>query len=322
MTTMRKKKERIRAMKRLVSTLNLSHGDWLRYRKLGIGGSDAGAICGLNPYVTAMQVYHDKTSDAINATDNEAMRQGRDLEEYVAQRFMGATGKKVRKANAIFYNEENPFMLANVDRLVVGEDAGLECKTASPYMADKWKDGDIPMHYQIQCHHYMAVCNASAWYIAVLIYGKEFKFHKIERDEDIIADLVQIEKTFWEENVLGHVLPDPDGSKTADAVIASYFKDTSPTPILLPSSFDGRLERRQDLISAIDEMEKEKKQIEQELKLYMGGAETAENEQFRVSWKPVDSRRVDGNKLKEEQPEIYAKYQKTIHSRRFTINAA
>ena len=97
-------------MKRLVSTLNLSHGDWLRYRKLGIGGSDAGAICGLNPYVTAMQVYHDKTSDAINATDNEAMRQGRDLEEYVAQRFMGATGKKVRKANAIFYNEENPFM--------------------------------------------------------------------------------------------------------------------------------------------------------------------------------------------------------------------
>lgn len=213
-------------------------------------------------------------------------------------------------------------MLANVDRLIVGEDAGLECKTASPYMADKWKDGDIPMHYQIQCHHYMAVCNASAWYIAVLIYGKEFKFHKIERDEDIIADLVQIEKTFWEENVLGHVLPDPDGSKTADAVIASYFKDTSPTPILLPSSFDGRLERRQDLISAIDEMEKEKKQIEQELKLYMGGAETAENEQFRVSWKPVDSSRVDGNKLKEEEPEIYAKYQKTIHSRRFTINAA
>ena len=69
-------------------------------------------------------------------------------------------------------------------------------------------------------------------------------------------------------------------------------------------------------------MKKEKKQIEQELKLYMGKAETAENDQFKVSWKPVDSSRVDGNKLKEEQPEIYAKYQKTIHSRRFTINAA
>lgn len=113
-------------MKRLVSTLDLSHGEWLRYRKLGIGGSDAGAICGLNPYVTAMQVYHDKISDTADDTANEAMRQGRDLEEYVAQRFMEATGKKVRRANAIFYNEENPFMLANVDRLIVGEDAGLE----------------------------------------------------------------------------------------------------------------------------------------------------------------------------------------------------
>ena len=309
-------------MKRLVSTLNLSHEEWLRYRKRGIGGSDAGAICGLNPYVTAMQVYHDKTSDTADDTDNEAMRQGRDLEEYVSQRFMEATGKKVRRANAIFYNEDNPFMLANVDRLLVGEDAGLECKTASPYMADKWKDGEIPMHYQIQCHHYMAVCDTRAWYIAILIYGKEFKFHKIERDEDIITDLIQIEKDFWENNVLGHTLPAPDGSKAADTVISNYFKETKPVSILLPPSFDGMLEHRQDLVSAIDEMKKEKKQIEQELKLYMGKAETAENDQFKVSWKPVDSSRVDGNKLKEEQPEIYAKYQKTIHSRRFTINAA
>lgn len=309
-------------MKRFVSTLNLSHGEWLRYRKLGIGGSDAGAICGLNPYVTAMQVYHDKISDTADDTDNEAMRQGRDLEEYVAQRFMEATGKKVRRANAIFYNEENPFMLANVDRLIVGEDAGLECKTASPYMADKWKGGEIPMHYQIQCHHYMAVCDTRAWYIAVLIYGKEFKFHKIERDEDIIADLIQIEKDFWEDNVLSRTLPAPDGPKAADKVIASYFKETEPVSILLPSSFDGILKHRQDLVSAIDKMEKEKKQIEQELKLYMGKAETAENDQFKISWKPVDSSRVDGDKLKEEQPEIYARYQKTIHSRRFTINAA
>lgn len=189
-------------------------------------------------------------------------------------------------------------------------------------MADKWKGGEIPMHYQIQCHHYMAVCDTRAWYIAVLIYGKEFKFHKIERDEDIIADLIQIEKDFWEDNVLSRTLPAPDGPKAADKVIASYFKETEPISILLPPSFDGILEHRQDLVSAIDKMEKEKKQIEQELKLYMGKAETAENDQFKISWKPVDSSRVDGDKLKEEQPEIYARYQKTIHSRRFTINAA
>ena len=62
-------------MKRLVSTLNLSKEDWLRYRKCGITGTDAGAILGLNPYRSAFQVYHDKISDTIENIDNEAMRQ-------------------------------------------------------------------------------------------------------------------------------------------------------------------------------------------------------------------------------------------------------
>ena len=72
-------------MKRLVSTLNLPKEDWLRYRKCGIAGTDAGAILGLNPYRSAFQVYHDKISDTIENIDNEAMRQGRDLEDYYVQ---------------------------------------------------------------------------------------------------------------------------------------------------------------------------------------------------------------------------------------------
>ena len=115
-------------MKKLVSTLNLSRDEWLKYRKQGIGGSDAGAICGLNPYTTAMHVYYDKTSETASDTDSEAMRQGRDLEDYVARRFMEASGKKVRRANAIFCHEDHPFMLANVDRMVSGEN--VHSKTA------------------------------------------------------------------------------------------------------------------------------------------------------------------------------------------------
>ena len=162
-------------LNRLVSTSGMDHATWLEYRKKGIGGSDAGSICGLNPYATAISVYQDKTQEEVTEkADNESMRQGRDLEEYVARRFMEETGKKVRRANSIFYMEENPFMLANVDRLIVGEDAGLECKTASAYSADKWKDGHIPESYEIQCHHYMAVTGADAWYIACVILGREF----------------------------------------------------------------------------------------------------------------------------------------------------
>ena len=115
-----------------ISLAGVGNLEWLRLRKAGIGGSDAGAICGVNPYSSAMKVFHDKTSEEVEEQDNEAVRIGHDLEDYVAQRFMEATGLKVRKSNFMYRSKEHPFMIADVDRLVVGEDAGLECKTALP----------------------------------------------------------------------------------------------------------------------------------------------------------------------------------------------
>lgn len=308
-------------MKKLVATAGLDREEWLRYRKRGLGGSDAGAVCGLNPYRTAMQVYDDKTTDATEETDNEAMRQGRELEDYVARRFMEAAGKKVCRANFMYYDEENPFMLADVDRMIVGENAGLECKTASPYLADRWKNGEIPVSYQIQCYHYMSVCNADAWYIAVVIFGREFKYYRIERDEEVISDLRQIERNFWESHILKRILPEPDGSELADKVISGYFKKSMEETIPL-RGFDEKLGRRQELESLLDEMTTEKKQIEQELKLYLGEAEAAENANYRVSWKSVNSQRIDEKRLKEERPEVYEQYRKTLSFRRFTVKAA
>lgn len=308
-------------MKKLVSTLDLDKREWLRYRKGGIGGSDAGAVCGLNPYRSVMEVYYDKISEEIEEIDNEAMRQGREFEDYVARRFMEATGKKVRRANAMFYDEKHPFMLADVDRMVVGENAGLECKTASPYMAEKWKDGKIPVSYEIQCHHYMSVMNTDAWYIAVLIYGREFKFYRIERDDQMLADLIGIEQDFWENHVRKRVIPSPDGSEAADSVIAEYYKRSNSQSIPL-LGFNERLRRRGELMEVIERMETEKRQIEQELKLFLGESETAEGEGYRVSWKNIVTSRVDSERLKKERPEIYKEYQKASTSRRLTVRAA
>ena len=308
-------------MKKIVSTLNMEKQEGLNYRKQGIGGSDAGAVCGLNPYKTAMEVYQDKVSLETEEFDNEAMRQGRDFEDYVARRFTEVTGKKVRRANAMFCHETYPFMRADVDRMVVGEKAGLECKTASPFLADKWQDGQVPIHYYIQCLHYMTVCDVDAWYIAVLIFGREFKYYRMERDEEMIADLIRIEQDFWQNHVLKGQMPSPDGSKLADSVIAEYYKQTIAETIPL-TGFNEKIKRRQELSEIIGKMDTEKRQIEQELKLYLGEAEIAENEQYRVSWKAVHSNRLDEKRLKEEEPEIYEKYKKSVLSRRFTVKAA
>ena len=210
-------------MKRMISTVGLSRADWLCTRRQGITGTDAGAITGMNPYVSAFQVYQDKLSTDIQEADNEAMRQGRDLEEYVASRFMEATGFKVRRANAIFRNEAHPIMLADFDRLIVGQKAGLECKTVSPYSADKWKNGAIPLHYQMQVQHYLAVSGFDCWYLAAVILGKEFIIRKIDRDEELIQYLITIEERFWKEHVLAHVMPEPDGSNSCSEAIAHLY---------------------------------------------------------------------------------------------------
>ena len=173
-----------------IPTADMPHDEWLRLRKTGIGGSDAGAICGLNPFSSPMKVFLDKTSLETEEQDSEAIRQGNDLEDYVAQRFMEATGLKVRRSNFLYRSVEKPFMIADVDRLAVGENAGLECKTASAYNSDKWADGDIPLHYLMQCYHYMAVTGKRTWYLAAVILGREFTYRKLEWDDEIIHGLI------------------------------------------------------------------------------------------------------------------------------------
>lgn len=309
-------------MKKLVSTLGLDHAEWLRYRKNGIGGSDAGAVCGLHPYSSPMKVYYDKTSDETGDPDNESMRQGRDLEEYVARRFCEETGFKVRKANGIYYDEERPFMLADADRLIVGQRAGLECKTVSPYSAERWSDGKIPLHYQVQCYHYMSVFRMDTWYIAALVLGKDFIIRKITWDDSVIQDLRQIEGDFWKNHVEKRILPQPDGSEVSEKLILEAFGKAEPGNVVPLSGFSEKLVRRKELTELIEKMDTEKKQIEQELKLYIGNAEGAEGEGYRVSWKNVVTNRVDSERLKQEKPEVYRAYLKPTNSRRLLVKVA
>lgn len=309
-------------MRRLVSTIDLPKTDWLKYRKKGITGTDAGAICGLNPYSSAFQIYQDKITDEIEEFDNESMRQGRDLEEYVARRFSEETGLKVRRANAIFQNEENPFMLADFDRLIVGQKAGLECKTVSPYSSDKWNDGNIPLYYQMQVQHYLAVSGFDCWYIAAVVFGREFLIRKIERDEELINYLIDIERGFWYNNVLAGIMPEPDGSDNCSEMIAKmYFKGQENKTINL-SGYKEILDRRADLDKLIKKMEKEKKEIDQKIKMEMQDATVALEAGYKISWSNFEQNKLNTKKLKEEKPDIYKEYCKSSTNRRFTVSHA
>lgn len=305
-------------MKILCSTLNQSKEDWLKVRKIGIGGSEAATVAGLNPWASPLNVYIDKLSDDIEDIDNERMRIGRDLEDYVAQRFQDETGLKVRRMNQMLQHEEHDFMLANLDRVIVGEKAFLECKTTGSYGKKEWEDG-IPMHYQIQCMHYLAVTGFDHCYIACLIGNEKFIWHRIDRDEETINMLIDIERDFWNNNILKQVPPDADGSDQYDNILKQKYPDSNGNKIEIELSYAEKIKRRLELKELIDSMEKEVNQIDQEIKNEIQENETAVCGDYLISWKAQTRNSIDTTRLKKELPDIADKYMKSSVSRVFKI---
>lgn len=292
--------------------------EWLEDRMQGIGGSDAGAVLGFNQYKSAYTLWCEKTGRIdSDVPDNESMRQGRDLEQYVAERWMEATGKKVRRSGFSFQSKEHPFMLANVDRLVIGENAGLECKTASALTRTKYDRGDIPASYYAQCMHYMAVTGLERWYIAILVMGKGFYTYTIERDDKEIEALISAEEDFWS-SVTNGKEPEIDGSQSTSDTLASLYPESGGETEDLPELDDAAV-MLDDISSRIKELEAMKKQYENRIKDTMKDLEKCDTGSAVITWKTVTSGRLDTKKLKAEMPEVYEKYVKQTSSRRFTL---
>ncbi len=303
----------------IVNVKDLSREEWLEYRQLGIGGSDAAAACGLSKWKSPAQLYLDKTAPIEKQeSESEHLRQGRDFEDYVAQRFTEATGKKVRRDNHMMSDDKYPFLIADIDRRVVNENAILECKTASPYVKDKWANGAIPIEYELQCLHYMSVIGVKKCYIACLIFGQDFIIREIDWDDETIEMLRAREIEFWTEYVEKGVMPEPDGSSAYDDALKKRFKGGLEYSIDLDTdkhAYDLYLYNKEQ----IKTLEAYNKQFEQEIKLAMGDNNFGESEHFTVSYKPSKSVRLDTKRIKAEAPEIYEKYGKETESRRFLI---
>lgn len=302
-----------------ISTKGMSRDQWLEARRKSIGGSDAGAICGMNPYSSAYTVYADKLMLIPPAEDNEAMRQGRDLEEYVARRFCEEKGKRVKRDHSIIYNTDFPYSHADVDRLVVGEDAGLECKTASPMKYSAYLNGEIPDHYYVQCMHYIMVTGRSKWYLAVLVFQRGLFIFEIERNDEEIKNLAEIEADFWKNHVLKKTAPPPTGDKATTEAIGVIHPQSDGTEIdLLPVNSEIELymqlkAQRADIDALID------KQCNI-IKEYMNEAERGSCGDYRVTWKTQERSTFDKKRFVQEHPEIdLSEYMKKSTTRPFKI---
>ena len=205
-----------------VSTRDMSREAWLALRRQSIGGSDAAGIVGLSKWASSYSVWAEKTGRLPEQPDNEAMRQGRDLEDYVAQRWREETGLVCRRENKILYNPQYPWAHANVDRLVVGAREGLECKTTSTLDLRTFRDVEFPEQYYVQCVHYLAVTGMERWHLAVLVFGRGFYCYTLERNQAEIDALMDAEKAFWH-LVETDTPPAVDGTEATTAALKTLF---------------------------------------------------------------------------------------------------
>lgn len=301
-------------------TRDMSRDKWLEARRNGIGGSDAAAIMGANPYASPLAVYADKIGAAPDKETSEAMRQGTDLEAYVAERFTDATGIKLRRVNRIFQHPEYPWMLANIDRDVVGGDSGFEAKTTNILNKHDFENGEVPLNYMWQCQHYMAVTGAPYWYLAVLVLGKAFHVFRIDRDDALIDRLIQAEREFWIEHVEKRVPPLPTGSDSDDAALEAIYPESH-------EGIDVDLTDVNDALNLIDLLKADRAKLdtriraaEDEIKAVLGDRERGTTAGWNVSWKSSTRSTVDTKRLRAELPEIAAKYTNTTQTRVFRVN--
>ena len=295
-----------------------SHEEWKELRSHYIGGSDAAAVVGLNAFSSPYALWAEKTGKVPGFSGNLATEVGTYLEEFVAQKFAAETGKRVRKSNQSFFNSDYPWAIANIDREIIGEDAGLEIKTTSELNMKKFRGGEYPANYYCQCVHYLAMTGKQRWYLAVLIGNRDFRWFTIERDEAEIAALMAAEADFWE-MVKNNTPPVADGSQATTAAIKTIYAESNEDTVDLTLE-NTALAQYIAIGKQIAELEAMRDEAANKIKSFMGDAGGGECDGFRVSWKSSTRRTFDSKRFAKENPGLdLTGYYKETSTRTFRV---
>ena len=308
-------------MRILVKTAGMSREEWLRWRTKGIGGSDVSVIAGVNPFRSIFQLWLEKTGQVEpEETENDNTHFGNVLEPVVKREFSKRTGLKVRAKRALLQSEEYPFMLADLDGVIYenGKMNLFEAKTASAYKQEIWEKG-IPEEYVLQVQHYMAVTGAEKTYLAALVGGNRFYWKVVRRDEQKIAEIIELEKAFWEENVLAGKEPVPDGSGATTDFLNEKYASSNGNTILLPEEALSLCRRYEELSGQLNELQDKKDAVSNQLKNFLKNNESGVIGEYRVTWKQVTSMTFDKKRLEKENHALYEEYLTKKQYRRLTV---
>ena len=294
-----------------------NYEEWLqdRHDNPSIGASMSSSILGYNPWQSAVDVWDQLIHPNGGIDDNLAMYLGREMEPIVKKLFMDKTGLKVLNDNKIRIDDKHEFLTTNLDGVVVGEGIPVEYKTT----AKPW-DGDIPDHYFVQLQHQMMVTESPSIYFCSLSMGfrKQFIVERYNRNDKFIDELRDKLVTFWNENVVKGVPPEPKSISDAKKV----FNNIDPESVATINDYTVVTELRA-LKETRAELDRQVNEKQLEIMKIIGDKETLVNTAgFElVTWKKSKpTTYLNTKKLADKDPDIYLKYLKQRDvSRRFVL---
>lgn len=289
-----------------------------------IGGSDAAAVLGLSRWATPLGIWAEKTGTVKREDigDQLPVIVGTELERLVIKLFCDKTGKKVEQGTPdMVTHPKHDFIRANPDAIIIGEDAGLEAKTASGWKAKEWEGADVPPEYTLQCLHNMMVTGKKKWYLACLIGGnQDFRWIPVLRDEKIIAKMLKREVDFWKNYVAPKVMPKIAHRDDDDVLFKMFPEGNDPDALELGDAAnkiaDSILAFQTDKAVLEGLIKKEKNA----LKAMLGDHAIAETDRYRITWKKQTTRRFKPDLAKVENWEFYDKCCEDSHSRVLRIS--
>lgn len=317
--------------KRLANTKHMKYQDWLEVRKQGIGSSDAATACGLNPYMSMLELWMIKTGRIQLTIEDESkglapLYWGKRLEPLVAEYYSIHTNNKVRRVNAVLQHPDpdKSFMLANLDYSVVGNDEIqiLECKTAGEHGSKLWRDG-VPLYVLCQVQHQLAVTGKQAAHVCVLICGHETKIFKVTRSESVIGHIINAERYFWE-CVEKDTPPSADASESAAQAILQLYPVHVPLSVEDFSQNEGANLMFDKLVKAKEEIQHTQEhfdELKHQIQMMMQDKERAVFANGSVVWKKAKNAvSLNTKVLLEHQPDLIQQYPlEKQGSRRFNI---
>lgn len=258
----------------------------LAERKTYIGGSDAAAALGLSRWKTPLTLWAEKTGqlEPEDISGKLPVKLGNKMEQIVVDLFEEETGKKCHRVNETKFHPSHPFLGANIDRRVVGENAILEAKTASAWKAKEWEGEEFPIEYLIQVNHYLLVTGAEYAYIAVLIGNQSFVWKRIDRDEALLADMEKRLVEFWK-YVKDNIRPSVVRAGDNETLYRLFPVEDKGKIVRLGDELDRIVEQRSALLQDKASISKQIDAMDAMIKAQIGENEMALTSKYRVSWK-------------------------------------